>query len=268
MKPLRLNNPRKKRSKAFLILGAFLCFFILFKSFSGTINNSFYGFSSPAQKTLGSLGNESSFVFKYLFNLNQIKDENNKLKQERQELISQVLDLKEKERENEELKRILNLGLEKEFNLVLAGAFSFDIASDSFLIDKGSDDGISVGMPVITSKKIIVGKVFEVYDNFSRIMLVTHKDSPFFDALIQGSETMGIVKGEGNFKMILDLIDKKDEIEQEEAVVTLGEVFPKGMFVGLVKEVINLDTEPFQKAEIQLIFNPRKIDRVFIITDY
>ncbi len=269
MKNLKLNNPDKRRKKrTTLVIVALVCFVFLLSFFSGRIFNLFYQVSFPIQNSLGSLGNRTSFFVNYFLKADQIRKEKEILENERQQLIAEIFSLKEIERENQFLREALELGLDEEFNLVFAQAFSFDFPSDSFLVDKGKREGVSIGMPVITSRKIVVGRVFEVYDNFSRIMLITHKDSSFFDARIQKSETIGVVKGESRFSLILDFIDKDDEIEVGRGVITMGEIFPGGFLAGKVKKVTEIDAEPFQKVEIKPLFDPRKLEKVFIITNY
>jgi len=266
MKPLKIGRPGgKKRKVVFLVLCLISVFFV-FNFFNSTAN-SVYLFFSPTQKTLSDLGSEASFLTKYFFQKEEIKKEIERLKRERNELISEILSLKERERENVFLREALDLELEKEFNLIIADVSSFDVTGGSLLINKGSNDGISENMTVITSKKVLVGQVVEVYDNFSRVIMITHSQSPFFDVLIQPNMVQGVVRGKNGFKAEVDLINKEEEIEKGKGIVTKGEVFPKNLFVGLVNEVVKTDAEPFQKASIQLLFDPRKIEKVFIIKE-
>jgi len=60
-------------------------------------------------------------------------------------------------------------------------------------------------MPVITEEKVLLGRIEEVYRNFSKVMLISNKKSSF-DAEVQGKDVTGLVKGRGNFNLILDLV--------------------------------------------------------------
>ncbi len=264
MKPLKLHNPYKRRKRVFWPLLISVCLLFLFFSLSKT-SDSFYRLSFPVQKSLSYLGSETSFFTRYFFKANEIKKENQRLEKERNDLVIEILVLREIEKENQRLREALDLGLEKDFSLILASVSSFDVFHDSFLINKGSQDGVLQGMAAITSKKVLIGRIIEAEKSFSRVLMISHKESPFFDASIQGQETTGIVKGKGNFKLELDLIDKETDLEENKVVVTMGEIFPKGLFVGLIKKTHKTDAEPFQKAEIQLLFNPRTIEKVFVI---
>ncbi len=188
---------------------------------------------------------------------------------ENQALRGRIAVLAELKKENEDLRSALNIGLEKDFELELAQITGKDVSQDSILVDKGSKDGILKGFPVITSQKILLGRIGEVYENFSEVILISNKDSSF-DAKIQDKDASGIVKGEGNLRLYLDLIPKNKEISKGEFVVTtaLGGIFPKGILVGEITEVEKTDIQPFQKAGIKPSFRIDGLDRVFIIKQW
>ncbi len=262
---LRDSNNRNKKTIVLIIVALLLVLSLIF--IPNKISNFFYGKSSLHTKSLSSIGNRTSFILDYIFNADKLRKEKQGLEQERNQLIEKIISLKELEKENETLRQALNLDIDKDFNVVFAEVSGFDFPGDSFLINKGEKDGLSKNLTVITSRKVIVGKIVEVYDNFSKVMLITHKDSPVFDARIQGQDTIGVIRGQGRFSLILDLIDKQDSIQEEKGVITMGQVYPRGLFIGVVSEVINLDTEPFQQAVIKPLFNPKTISNVFIIKD-
>ncbi len=157
----------------------------------------------------------------------------------------------------------MGIGLQKEFKLALAQVIGKDISQDSILINKGVQDGLLKNMPIITEQNVLVGRVSEVYDRFSKVMLISHKDSSLDAGL-------GIVRGQGNFNLLFDLIPREQEIFQEDIVVTNGldNDFPKGLLVGQIKEVKKSDLEPFQQAEIEPAFNISRLEKVFIILEF
>jgi len=233
------------------------------------IKNFFYSLSLPLQENFWKAGINISDFFKTISNINNLKKENEELKLKNQELLSRVSELENLKNENESLRSALGLGLEKEFNLVMARAISKDISEDVIEINKGAKDGISKDLAVITSEKILVGKVSEVYDNFSKVMLISNKNSSF-SAKISGKEVSGAVKGKGNFNFFLDLVSKEEEILPEETVISsvLGGTFPEGLLVGKIKEVKKSDIETFQQAEISPFLNINDLDKLFIIVDF
>ncbi len=230
------------------------------------VRNFFYLISEPIQKFFWRVGDRVSDFFELITEIKNLKKENEELKLRIQELMSEIVALKELKKENETLRKALGIGLEKEFKLVLAQVIGKDIFKDSILVNKGSRDNISKGLPVITEQKILIGKIKEVYENFSKVILISHQESSF-DAKILEAEIYGVVKGKGNFKIFLELVPKEKEIRERDLLVTtaLGGIFPKGLLVGEIKEVKKSDIEPFQQAEIKPFFDLKELEKLFII---
>ena len=257
------NNKRNKNITTFAVV---IFFTIVSLFFLNNITNYFYFISSPIQNSLAYLGKETSYFFSSLNNQTYLKKENESLKKERRRMIAEIILLREIEKENEILRKAMDLEIDKDFDLIFARVSSFNFSEDFFIVNKGEDDGVSKGMSVINEKKVIIGQVFETHNNFSKVILITNKDSSFFDARVQRKEeTMGIVKGEGEFKLILDLIPKEREIEEGDFIVSMGGVYPEGLPIGRINNVLKIDTEPFQKAEVLPLFNPKTTRNIFII---
>ena len=229
----------------------------------------FYSVSAPIQKNLWRTGANVSDFFEAIFQIKNLKAENERLKLQNQELSAKVAELSGLKSENETLRNALQVGLEKDFRLVLADVTGKEVDSDVILINKGSKDGMSPGMPVVGEQRVLVGKILEVSDRFSKVLLITDKDSSF-DAKISDTEINGLAKGAGNFKLIFDLIPRESELKEADRVVTsaLGGVFPEGILVGKISKVEKNDIESFQKAQIQPSFDIKELNSVFVIVNF
>ncbi|MDO8436430.1 MAG: rod shape-determining protein MreC [bacterium] len=268
-----------------------LAFFVILNitNFSKPIKNFFYLISSPVEQMLFRKGSGASNFFEGIFRSGKLMEENKNLRFENQELLSRISALNEAEKENETLRDVLNLGMKNDFELLFAQIVSKDIARDSLLIDKGLKDEIKKGFPVITGQKVLLGRIGEVYDNFSEVILVSNKESSF-DAKISKldvkevedinifstlrstrvKEVYGVVKGGGGLKIYLDLIPREDKILKDDIITTaaLGGIFPQGLLVGRVKDIKISDLDPFQKAEITPAFSLQDLDKIFIIKNF
>jgi len=278
---MKFTWPKRKILILIIIVGLLLIFSLNF--FQKEVKGFFYLISSPIQKILWRAGDRVSDFFKTISEIKNLKKENDELKFRNQELISQIAQLIELEKENKLLREALEIGLEKEFKLSLAEVISKDISQDSILINKGSKDGITNNSPVIGQQKTLIGKIGEVYENFSRVILISNKESSF-DAKVQtGSfapfnsseikaenDISGVVKGKGNLQLFLDLVPQEKEIKEGDFVITssLGGIFPRGLLVGQIGKVLRSDIEPFQQAKIRPAFNIKKLETVFIISDF
>lgn len=233
------------------------------------IKNFFYLISSPIQKFFWKMGNNFSDFFEGISQIKKFKKENEELKLKIQELLSENSQLKELKKENEFLREALEVGLEKEYKLILTQVIGKDISEDTILINKGEKDGILKDLPVITQQKILVGKITEVYKNFSKVMLITNKKSSL-EVKVQNKEIVGVMKGQGNLKISLEFIPKNEEIFEGDLIITtaLGGTFPRGILIGEIKKIEKSDVEYFQRAEIEPYFNFAKIENLFVINNF
>jgi len=257
-----------KKNKVLIIVVVVVLIIFLLNFFQKDVRSFFYSVSAPIQKVLWRAGERTSDFLGGIMRVKILKQELDELKLENQELIAQVVVLKDLKKENKTLRQALEIGFQKEFKLALVQIISKDISQDFILIDKGSEDGISKNMPVITQQRVLVGKISEIYKNFSKVMLISNKENSF-DAKIQNEEKdiSGVVKGQGNFRILFDLIPREENLSQEDIVITsaLGGIFPKGLLVGRIKEIKKSDVEPFQQAEIEPFFDVSQTETLFII---
>jgi rod shape-determining protein MreC len=257
------------RLKIILIGLIVILIIVALNFYSKGVRNFFYSLSSPVQKIFWRAGKGTSDFFTMIGEMKRLKAENDELAEKNQALLAENALLAELKAESETLRMALNLGLEKEFKLTLAQVIGKDIAQDSLIIDKGLKDGISKNMPVITEQKNLLGKISEVYDNFSRVMLISNKDSSF-DANVSEKEIYGIIRGEGGFRVSFERVPHDQDLKVGDILVTsaLGGVFPKGLLVGQVKEVKKSDVDPFQQAEVSPFFDINNLETLFVISAY
>lgn len=256
------------RIKFGIILVLLVVFFLVFNltGFSKEVKNFFYLISSPIQKVFWKIGKRVSDFFETIKEIKTLKRENEELKLKIQELLAENVNLRELRKENEVLRDALKIGLEKDFKLILVEIIGKDISQDSISINKGFKDGISKDMPVITQEKVLVGRIGEIYKNFSKVFLISNQKISF-DAKIIDKEILGVIKGKGNSKVFFEFIPKDKEIKEGDLVVTSGlsEIFPSGLIVGQISQVQKSDLEPFQTAKIQPHFNIEDLEKLFII---
>jgi rod shape-determining protein MreC len=255
-----------KKIVAIFVLVSVIIVTLNFTGFSRNIKDFFFCLSSPIQKSFWQGGKNVSDFLMGVLRAGAFKKEAEDLRLENQELLVRIAGLLEQEKENEVLREALDLGLEKESELVLVRVINKDISQDSVLVNKGEEDGISAGMTVITEQKVILGRIGAVYSRFSEVVLISNENSSF-GATILEREVDGVIKGKGGSGLSFDLIPKEKEIFENDVVVTsaLGGVYPSGLLVGKVKTVHRSDVDPFQNAEITPAFDIGSLDYLFIL---
>jgi rod shape-determining protein MreC len=137
--------------------------------------------------------------------------------------------------------------------------------SKTLVVDKGTADGVRQGAPVVVPEGI-VGVVTEVSARYAKVLLLTDPNSAV-DALVQQTRARGIVKGGGNGYCVFDYVLRKHEINVGDTVVSSGldGVFPKGLRVGRISEVVHLNAGIFQKVSITPFVDFEILEEVFII---
>lgn len=246
-----------------VVIAAVLVFNI--PAVNGVLKNSVYAALNPVQHNMWTAGANTRSFFDRLTKMNGAATENENLKRQINDLMAQVSELDAIKKENDFLRQGLNLELDKDFDLKLADIVARDVVQDAIIIDKGSNDLVQEGMPVITSERALVGRVNKTYSNYSEVTLVTAKDFSF-DVKIGDDGIDGLVKGGGADKAIVDLVPKDRELKEGSAVSTsqLGGIFPGGLLVGTVSGVDNSDVNTFQSAKLAPAFDLNMSLHVFV----
>ncbi len=249
-------------------------FFVILLSFllyqlRDQIKNFSYFIFSPFQRFLLRTQQSILVFLDTIYEIKNLKKENESLKAEIKKLIVEKESLRELEKENQALRKALSLGLEKEFELKMVKFLGKDVSGDIFLINKGSKDGIEEGKVVILPEKVLVGKVMKVYSNFSKVKVFTFKNFSF-DVEIGKEKVEALAKGQGNFKAKIELIPKEKEIFPGDKVFTsvLGGNFPDGILVGEIDEIKESDISGFTQATLKPYFELKNLDYLFVILNF
>ena len=170
----------------------------------------------------------------------QTYEEYYRLKKEYVGLKSRLLGSNEMAQENNRLVRLLEFKRSLVFSSVAAVVIGRDPTNwnDSLVINKGRNQGLEVGMPVISSGGI-VGKVAEVGKSTSRVILVS---DPNFSvaALIQRTRESGLLTGTLQGFCRMHYLTEDSQIKAGDKVITskLSSSFPEGLLIG---EVVSIE---------------------------
>lgn len=258
----------KRKNTIFWLVGLILILALLF--FLGDyLRSIFLQKTSNLQYNFSSLGKNFFNFWQNIFFDEKLREENKKLKEENQKMIAQLVELENLKKENEELKKALNLHLEKDFILKEANIISISLKGHAFYINKGKEDGVEKDLPVINSNKVLIGKIKEVYQKNSLVELITAPDQKI-GVLIGPKKIPALAKGEGKDFLVAENIPKGNEIETNQIVISanIQKEIPSSLLIGEVKQIEESDLAPFLKIKIKPFFDLSQIDLVFIILDF
>ena len=233
--------------------------------FGKKIKNNFHLIFAPVEKSFYTTAENASLFFPCLLKAKQIEIENQELRSNNFNLLTEINKIQELKKENDILRSSLSLKQNQGFDLIMANVISKEL--DYLIVNRGSKDDIAIGMPVITANGVLVGKIKKVLKDFSFLSLISKKGDTF-DVKI--GESLGTAEGTGDTILLFQWVPKEEVIKQYSKVYTvnLGGKFPKGLLIGEVDQVEKNDAEAFQKGTIFPYFNLTSLETIFIIKNF
>jgi rod shape-determining protein MreC len=225
------------------------------------------GITSPVQKVvrgiIGGIGN----VWRGYFYLVGAQKENEELKRELQELKLQVNRYREADLANQRLRALLNFKKSIATPLLPAELVAFDPSGwfQTILIDKGRSDGVAQDMAVVSADGLM-GRVIGVSSHHAKVLLIVDANSAV-DALIQRSRVRGVLVGLGGDLCLLKYVQRNEDVQVGDRVISsgMGGVFPKGLLLGTVQEVVRGSSGLFQRVEVEPAANFSRLEEVMVV---
>ncbi len=221
---------------------------------------------APAQKAHHELFESLRAMWKHYVWLLEVESERNTLIGQVKRLEEENSRLIEFERENERLRQLLAYTEETGHRGVAAsviGANPLNLVR-SITIDRGSNDGVASGLPVVDGHAI-VGQTTTVLGGSAKVLLLTDNTSAI-DAIVQRSRAFGIAEGAGKF-LQLRYVLKEYEVKPGDRVIAsgIGGVFPKGTLIGVVTSVDASISGLFQRIDVEPKVDLNRLETVLVV---
>lgn len=227
--------------------------------------------SAPIEFAASSLARGISNVWESYVYLVDVKADNDRLAYENARLREEVHRLEQKETENRELRRMLQLKQSTVGELVSAQVVGRDATPffriDKLVLDRGSQK-VKENMPVI-SPDGVVGKVLHIEGDSVHVQLAV--DARFgVDVEDERTHARGFVRGSGDearYYCKVENVDSRDEVEIGDLLVTSGKGkwFPKGIPVARVTKVLKREPGRDQEIEATPTVSFSRLDAVSIL---
>ena len=275
-----------RRRRAALALFVGLSLVLLSAYFGEGPGGVLHGVQKGAQEVLSPIESGASKVFKPFRDLGNwvgdafdATDENKKLKKELAEARTELARVRSAQRENEQLRAMVDLRKEPGFPQGLDPVTARVIArsptdwSSTIQINKGTDDGVNEDDAVITGDGLI-GKIAQASGGTATVQLITDGESSV-SAMAVPDGTSGVVRtpvGDPN-DLQLDFVRRVNNVKKGQTVVTSGfrvgrlrSLFPRGIPIGTVRDVDRDELETYQRVHVDPFADFRRLDIVQVLT--
>jgi rod shape-determining protein MreC len=230
------------------------------------------GALAPVRSGFQTLTRQAEQYYNYMFRYEALAEENAQLRARIAELEENHRSVDSLERENKNLKDLLGLTqARQDFRLMdsyVIGTSSVDWTS-TLTIDRGSIDGVEVGLCVVTANGEVVGRITEVGSNYSIVKTVLDS-SLEISGTIASSGYNGIVTGayitgeEGKLRM--DYLPSSSIIRNRDQVVTSGStVYPRDLILGYVIDAGFEETGVAKYALLEPAVELGSLEQIFIL---
>ncbi|MBF0276844.1 MAG: rod shape-determining protein MreC [SAR324 cluster bacterium] len=220
----------------------------------------------PIQMLVHTVISFSADITESYFYLVELRKENNELKKQISALTEEVNRYIEESIQYNRLKVQLEFAEQNPDKKIFAEVIgeSIDNFHQTLQINRGSEHGVKRNFAVIL-KEGVVGRIETVTPYQSTVQLILDRRSRF-PAILQRTRTKGLVYGNSN-GLELRRIPLRGDVKEGDRVVTngLSGLFPKGVLVGIVKEISHNDHELFQTATLKPVVEFDNIEGVFVV---
>ena len=260
---------RIKKSVLFIIL---LVIFLIFKGQNilrlGDSAREFINFKLVKVKSkvyvyseyIKSSFNDMLYVKKFI---NKSREDNLDL----QILRLKLIELEQEKAENVRLRGLLELAPKEGVKYIISEVILLESvnSNEKIYINKGTDQGLDVDMPVL-SQGVLIGRIVKADNNYSEVMLLTSKKSNV-SVLIDGEET-GILRGTGTDKLIVENyngdVDKTEGKQLRITTSGISDIFPKDIYIGTYNVVNPMALKKTKEISTKPSFNVYNLREVIV----
>ena len=224
-------------------------------------------FFSPIQNLLTSATSSIFDVFDHYFFLVETSKENDRLLLEVNLLSKKNNELLERNKLLERSDSLIEFLDEDERPFVIAKVIGYDATqwSKVIFINRGTDHKVQKNSSVMNNAGVI-GHVIHSSPNSSKVLLITDSRSAV-DSLFQETRESGITVGTGENICEMKFVPISAKVNLGDKVISsgLGGVFPKGLVVGTVVDIVKKSQELFQDIMVAPSADLSNVEEVIVL---
>ena len=207
------------------------------------------------------------WVFDWLVDLFNVRDENRFLREQNLRLSLELVKLRGERLENVRLRGLVGLKSRLSYPYISAEVIAREPGRhpNSLLIDVGTNEGVKYQMAVMSADGL-VGKVLAVHPTSSVVQLLQDRNCRVSAVIQRSSRAQGIVRYEEG-KLYLYGIPLRTDIQVGDLVVSsgMGGVFPADLPIGTVSELGDGQLGLFRDVILEPCVEFSTLEEVFVL---
>lgn len=275
------NKKKRLSTKYMLLIMTIVCITLIFTSLTLNISggplNTVAGYIFvPMQKGINTAGQWISDKTNDFKTLAQVQEENQKLKEQNDELTSQLNTIKLEKYDLDNLRDLLDLD-EKypSYQKVAASVIAKDTGNwfSVFTIDKGSKDGLKKGMNIMAGSGL-VGIITDVGPNYAKVRSIIDDSANVSAMVTTTGDNMNV---SGNLQTMnsdqaitfSELRDSEDKVQIGDPVVTsyVSDQYQQGILIGYIASIESDSNKLTKSGTITPVVDFEHMENVLVILD-
>ena len=275
---MRKKKQSKFPAKYVLLIMTILCAVIigcsLKTSGSGPVSAAAGAVLAPMQKGVNQLGSGLTNLREHLRTKKSLEKENEELRTQLADAQQNLNQVQLNQEELDNLKSLYDMDQNyADYDKIAANVIGKDAGNwfSVFLIDRGSNDGITVGMNVLADGGL-AGIVIQVGPNYAKVRSIIDDNSNVSARNLSTSD-LCVVSGslktmnESSLIDFDDLRDKEDQAKVGDQIVTsnISDMFLEGIPIGYITDIKTDSNNLTKSGHIATIVDFEHLDDVFVI---
>ncbi|HHT24596.1 MAG TPA: rod shape-determining protein MreC [Clostridiaceae bacterium] len=261
-----------------IVVSIMMVYSILPESFVNKSTNPLSAIFKPIQNLISSVKESGQNYFSTIALNKELSNQIAELEQQNVELRLQIKENEASAIEYDKLKLAFNLSSKYNYSIIKAGRIiqrPINLDTYLFRIDQGKKAGIDMsetkGFPVVNANAQVFGRIYNSDEFSAKVLPLTHEG---FSVSCYTEDNRGqtfVLRGDPELKSrnlcVLDEIPAATVINTGDQLITsgLGGIFPYGLELGKVVEILSVDEQGYRQALVEPAINYAETDVVFVM---
>ncbi|GFN22604.1 rod shape-determining protein MreC [Thermanaeromonas sp. C210] len=219
------------------------------------------------------VGHRGQSLWENILHMGRLQEENERLKRQVAELQGRLAQMEEYRLENERLQQVLAYrdATKERWQLKVAPVIGRnpDNWFSTLTLGIGSEEGVRQDQVVITPAGV-VGRIIRVSPRTAEVLLLLDREGAV-GGMVQSTRLPGVVEASSDYRGYLQMIHLAHDapVAKNDVIVTsgLGGIFPKGLLIGTVVEVLPETGGLLKRALIAPAVDFHRLEEVMVITE-